>query len=34
MESGPIDGVLLSLHGAMVAEDYPDAETYVLKKVN
>src|SRR5579872_6026780 len=32
-ESAPLDGVLLSLHGAMVAESYPDADGEVLRRV-
>ena len=29
----PLDGVLLALHGAMVAEDHPDVEGEVLQAV-
>jgi microcystin degradation protein MlrC len=32
-ESGNVDGVLLALHGAMIAEDVPDAEGTLLKRV-
>lgn len=32
-EAGPVDGVLLDLHGAMVTEKYPDAEGEVLRRV-
>ena len=32
-ESGKVDGVLLALHGAMIAEDVPDAEGTLLKKI-
>ena len=31
--AGPVDGVLLSLHGAMVVEGIPDAEGDILTKV-
>ncbi len=31
--AGEIDGVLLALHGAMVVEDYPDAEGDILSSV-
>lgn len=30
---GPIDGVFLDLHGAMVSDDYPDAEGELLRRV-
>lgn len=30
---GPIDGIFLDLHGAMVSEDFPDAEGEVLRRV-
>ena len=30
LDAGPIDGVFLELHGAMVAVDFPDAEAEVL----
>jgi microcystin degradation protein MlrC len=33
MRAGPIDGVYLDLHGAMVAEDFPDGEGEVLRRV-
>jgi microcystin degradation protein MlrC len=33
MESGPLDGVLLSLHGAMVSELDDDGESYIVRKV-
>ncbi len=33
LEAGPIDGVFLELHGAMVAEGFPDAESEVLRRV-
>ncbi|MCR8486978.1 MAG: M81 family metallopeptidase [Crenarchaeota archaeon] len=32
-QAGKIDGVLLDLHGAMVAEDAPDAEGILLKDI-
>jgi microcystin degradation protein MlrC len=32
-ESGNVDGILLALHGAMIAEDVPDAEGTLLKKI-
>ncbi|HEU5425090.1 MAG TPA: M81 family metallopeptidase [Nitrolancea sp.] len=31
--AGPLDGVLLGLHGAMVAEGAPDADGYILERV-
>lgn len=31
--AAPIDGVLLSLHGAMVSEQYPDADGEILRRV-
>lgn len=31
--AGPLDGVLLSLHGAMVAEHHPDADGEILRRV-
>ncbi|HEX3348594.1 MAG TPA: M81 family metallopeptidase [Acetobacteraceae bacterium] len=31
--AGPVDGVLLALHGAMVIEDEPDAEGELLERV-
>jgi microcystin degradation protein MlrC len=33
MRSGPIDGVYLDLHGAMLAENFPDGEGEVLRRV-
>jgi microcystin degradation protein MlrC len=33
-DSKPVDGVLLALHGAMIAEDVPDAEGTLLKKIH
>ena len=32
-EAGPIDGVLLDLHGAMVAEGIDDGEGHILTAV-
>ena len=32
-EAGPLDGVLLALHGALVGEDHPDVEGEVLEAV-
>jgi microcystin degradation protein MlrC len=32
-KSGDVDGVLLALHGAMIAEDIPEAEGTLLKKI-
>jgi microcystin degradation protein MlrC len=32
-EAAPVDGVLLALHGAMVADFYPDADGEVLRRV-
>lgn len=32
-DAGRLDGVLLSLHGAMVAEGYPDADGELLRRV-
>ena len=32
-EARPLDGVLLSLHGAMVATSYPDADGEILRRV-
>ena len=32
LDAGPIDGVFLELHGAMVAVDFPDAEAEVLRR--
>ncbi|MBR0653479.1 M81 family metallopeptidase [Plastoroseomonas arctica] len=33
LDAGPIDGVFLELHGAMVAVDFPDAEGELLRRV-
>ncbi|MBR0651546.1 M81 family metallopeptidase [Roseomonas terrae] len=33
LDDGPIDGVYLELHGAMVSDDFPDAEGEVLRRV-
>ena len=33
LDAGPLDGVYLELHGAMVSEDFPDAEGEVLRRV-
>jgi microcystin degradation protein MlrC len=33
LEEGPLDGVFLELHGAMVAVDFPDAEGELLRRV-
>ena len=33
LEAGPLDGVFLELHGAMVAEGFDDAEGEVLRRV-
>ncbi|WP_424140526.1 M81 family metallopeptidase [Roseomonas chloroacetimidivorans] len=33
LEQGPVDGVFLELHGAMVSQDFPDAESEVLRRV-
>ncbi|HEU5423958.1 MAG TPA: M81 family metallopeptidase [Nitrolancea sp.] len=33
LASGPLDGVLLALHGAMVSEISDDGETYILRHV-
>ena len=33
MEAGPLDGVFLELHGAMVAEGFDDAEGELLRRV-
>ena len=32
-EAGPVDGVLLALHGAMAIEDNPDAEGEILDRI-
>ena len=31
--AGPIDGLLVALHGAMVAESYPDADAEILRRL-
>jgi microcystin degradation protein MlrC len=31
--AGPVDGVFLSLHGAMIIEDQPDAESEIVRRV-
>ncbi|KAA2213362.1 M81 family metallopeptidase [Teichococcus oryzae] len=33
LDEGPLDGVYLDLHGAMVAENFPDGEGEVLRRV-
>ncbi len=33
MEAGPLDGVYLDLHGAMVSDDFADAEGEILRRV-
>ncbi len=33
LDQGPIDGIYLDLHGAAVAESYPDAEGELLRRV-
>ncbi|TPG61025.1 M81 family peptidase [Roseomonas nepalensis] len=33
LAAGPLDGILLDLHGAMVAEGFPDAEGELLRRV-
>ena len=33
LEAAPLDGVYLELHGAMVSDDFPDAEGEVLRRV-
>lgn len=33
LEEGPLDGIFLELHGAMVAVDFPDAEGELLRRV-
>jgi len=33
LEAGPLDGVYLDLHGAMVSDDFPDAEGELLRRV-
>ena len=32
-EAGPLDGVYLDLHGAMVTDDHPDGEAEILRRV-
>ena len=32
-EAGPLDGILLGLHGAMVVEDHPDGEGLLLERL-
>ena len=32
-EDGPVDGVFLALHGAMIIEDQPDAEAEIVRRV-
>jgi microcystin degradation protein MlrC len=32
-DAGPVDGVFLSLHGAMILEDEPDAEAEIVRRV-
>ena len=31
--AGPVDGVFLALHGAMIVEDQPDAESEIVRRV-
>src|ERR1044071_1535037 len=33
LADGPIDGVFLALHGAMILEDQPDAESEIVRRV-
>ncbi|RVT96081.1 M81 family peptidase [Rhodovarius crocodyli] len=33
LDAGPLDGVFLELHGAMVSDDFPDAEGEILRRV-
>jgi microcystin degradation protein MlrC len=33
MADGPVDGVFLALHGAMIVEDEPDAESEIVRRV-
>ena len=33
LDGGPLDGVVLELHGAMIAEGFPDAEGEVLRRI-
>jgi microcystin degradation protein MlrC len=32
-QAGPVDGLLLALHGAMVVESYPDGDAEVLRRL-
>ena len=32
-QAGPIDGLYLDLHGAMIVQDYPDGEGEILRRV-
>jgi microcystin degradation protein MlrC len=32
-DGGPVDGVFLALHGAMIVEDEPDAESEIVRRV-
>ena len=32
LDAGPLDGVFIELHGAMVSEDFPDAEGEILRR--
>lgn len=32
-QAGPLDGILLGLHGAMVVEDHPDGESLLLERL-
>ncbi|MDB5414400.1 MAG: microcystin degradation protein MlrC [Rubritepida sp.] len=33
LDDGPLDGIFLDLHGAMVSDDYPDAEGELLRRI-
>jgi len=33
LDAGPLDGIFLDLHGAMVSDDYPDAEGELIRRV-
>jgi microcystin degradation protein MlrC len=33
LEEAPLDGIFLDLHGAMVSDDYPDAEGELMRRV-
>jgi len=33
IQEGPVDGVFLALHGAMIIEDQPDAESEIVRRV-